>query len=89
MSPQQQPGSSPENVMPQPPQTVTVKDHLYLSDMLSWNLTAAKKAAFFAKQCMDMEVKKELEKTAQMHERHYQQLLTHLQPAAQPGPGAN
>ncbi|RSL30398.1 hypothetical protein D7Z54_26380 [Salibacterium salarium] len=85
MDPQQQQQSpDQQNVMPQPPQTVTVKDHLYLSDMLSWNLNAAKKSAFFAKQCSDMDVKKELEKTAHMHERHYQQLLPHLQSGTQP-----
>ncbi|MFZ4450861.1 hypothetical protein [Salibacterium aidingense] len=85
MSPQQQPqSSSSQNVMPQPPQSVTVKDHLYIEDMLSWNLTAAKKAAFFSKQCTDMEVKQELETMARMHERHYQQLLPHLQSGSQP-----
>ncbi|WP_158737843.1 hypothetical protein [Alteribacillus sp. YIM 98480] len=84
MDQQQQQNQNQQQVMPQPPQHVTVKDHLYLSDMLSWNLNAAKKAAFFAKQCTDMDIKQELEKTAQMHERHYQQLMTHLQSGNQP-----
>ncbi|MFB5660844.1 hypothetical protein [Alteribacillus sp. HJP-4] len=83
---EQQQTASTQNVMPQPPQTITVKDQLYLADMLTWNLNAAKKAAFFAKQCSDMEIKQELEKTAQMHERHYKQLLPHLQSGSQSVP---
>lgn len=81
---QQQQNQNQQQVMPQPPQQVTVKDHLYLTDILSWNLNAAKKASFFAKQCTDMDIKQELEKASQMHVRHYQQLMSHLQPGTQP-----
>ncbi len=73
---QQNPGNQP--VMPEPPQQVTVKDSLYLTDMLSWNLLAMKKAHFFAQQCQDQEIKQALNKCGQMHQKHYQQLLRHL-----------
>jgi hypothetical protein len=78
---QQQPMMNPQNqqgIMQQPPQVVSTKDASYLTDMLSWNLLAMKKAHFFAGQCQDIEVKTELEKCGQMHQRHYQTLLNHL-----------
>ncbi|BAB07208.1 hypothetical protein P4637_00765 [Halalkalibacterium halodurans] len=68
-----------QGVMPQPPQVITVKDQLYITDMLSWNLLACKKAHFFAQQCQDPEVKQALEQAGQMHQRHYTMLLGHLQ----------
>ncbi|WP_431308841.1 hypothetical protein [Halalkalibacter flavus] len=61
-----------------PPPIITTKDHLYINDMLSWNLLAMKKAHFFAEQCQDQEIKSVLEKTGQMHQRHYQKILSHL-----------
>ncbi|WP_223701410.1 hypothetical protein [Sutcliffiella deserti] len=70
----QQPG-----YYPQPPAVVTTKDSLYLADMLSWNLLAMKKAHFFAGQCQDQGVKQAIEKAGQMHQRHYQKILTHIQ----------
>ncbi|PSL44418.1 hypothetical protein B0H94_10828 [Salsuginibacillus halophilus] len=78
MQQQQQTGN--QQIMPQPPQVLTVKDELYLKDMLSWNLLAAKKANFFAEQCQDPEIQQSLQHTCAMHERHYhkfQQLLDH------------
>jgi hypothetical protein len=80
--PQQQPQQTPQNqqgYMPQPPHVMTGKDQLYLTDMMSWNLVAAKKCSFFAKQCQDQEVKAAIQQAAQMHTRHYDQLLQHLQ----------
>ena len=65
--------------LPQPPQVITVKDSLYIKDMLSWNLLAMKKAYYFANQCQDTEVKNLLNKTGQMHQKHYQMILSHLQ----------
>lgn len=67
-----------QGMMPQPPGVVSTKDSLYLTDMMSWNLLAAKKAHFFAGQCQDQQLKAEAEKVGQMHERHYQKLLGHL-----------
>lgn len=76
---QQQPNTGTEQgMMQQPPSVITTKDHLYLTDMLSWNLLAMKKAHFFASQCTDQELKMELEKVGKMHEQHYSRVLTHL-----------
>lgn len=82
MNNQQQSTQSQQPIMPQPPNVLTTKDHLYLTDMLSWNLVAMKKAYHFANECIDQEVKQAIEKAGQMHQRHYEKLLSHLQ--AQP-----
>ena len=71
-------------IMPQPPHVVSVKDSNYLTDMLSWNLLAMKKAHFYAAQCQDQEIIAAIEKTGQMHQRHYQKILGHMQNANQP-----
>lgn len=62
----------------QPPAVISTKDTLYLTDMLSWNLLAMKKAHFFAQQCQDPEIVSELERCGQMHQRHYERILSHL-----------
>lgn len=67
-----------QEIMQTPPSVVSTKDSLYLTDMLSWNLLAMKKAHFFAQQCQDQELKTEIEKCGQMHQRHYEKILTHL-----------
>lgn len=48
---QQQPTNmtQPNGMMMKPPVMVTVKDSLYLTDMLSWNLLAMKKRIFCTK----------------------------------------
>ncbi|UII55461.1 hypothetical protein LS684_17785 [Cytobacillus spongiae] len=68
----------------QPPQVITTKDSLYLTDMLSWNLIAMKKAHFYAEHCQIPQLKAEFEKCGQMHQRHYEQILTHLNQQNQP-----
>jgi hypothetical protein len=70
--------SQQQGIMQTPPSVVSTKDSLYLTDMLSWNLLAMKKAHFFAGQCQDSELKAEIEKCGQMHQRHYEKILTHL-----------
>ncbi|MDP4163121.1 MAG: hypothetical protein Q8906_07330 [Bacillota bacterium] len=67
-----------QGTMEQPPAVMSTKDSLYVSDMLSWNLLAAKKAHFFAQQCQDQELKNEMEKCSAMHQQHYQKILGHL-----------
>ena len=37
----------------QPPNMVSTKDAMYLTDTLSWNLLASKKANFYAQQCQE------------------------------------
>lgn len=54
------------------------KDALYFNDMLSWNLLAMKKAHFYAGQCQDPALKTVFEQCGQMHQRHYEQILKHL-----------
>ncbi|QQK82032.1 hypothetical protein HUG20_16565 [Salicibibacter cibi] len=77
---QQQPGQSgQQNMMMEPPKVLSTKDQLYLSDMLNWNLTATKKANFYAGQCNDNDIKSACQRVAQMHENHYQTLLSLLQ----------
>ncbi|WP_166243292.1 hypothetical protein [Paenibacillus turpanensis] len=66
-------------VMQQPPQVITTKDYLYLKDQLSWELIAMKKCRHFAAECMDTEIRDAIDKAGQMHQRHYELLLKHLQ----------
>lgn len=65
--------------IPEPPNVITTKDLSYLKDALSWELIAFKKLHTFAQQATDPEVKQCLEKIGQMHQQHYEKLLTHLQ----------
>ncbi len=64
--------------MNMPPQVISVKDSLYLEDMLNWNLIAMKKAHFMAEHCQDQTLKQELNQVGQMHHQHYAQILQHL-----------
>ncbi|CAM3598118.1 hypothetical protein [Marinicrinis lubricantis] len=66
-------------IIPTPPQVITTKDCLYLKDQLSWELIAMKKCRHFANECSDPEIKQAIDQAGQMHERHYQLLLKHLQ----------
>ncbi|WP_276355155.1 hypothetical protein [Cohnella caldifontis] len=66
-------------LMQTPPQVITVKDFNYLKDMLSWELLAMKKCSHFAKECSDTDIRTEIDKAGQMHLRHYNLLLKHLQ----------
>lgn len=77
---QQQQNNQQQGIMQQPPQVLTTKDSMYLNDMLSWNLLAMKKAHFVASHCQDPELKAEIDKCGQMHQRHYEQILAHLNP---------
>lgn len=64
--------------MSQPPQMLSTKDCAYLTDALSWELLAAKKAYNFAQMCSDQQVKAQLEQIGQLHQTHYDILLNHL-----------
>jgi hypothetical protein len=65
--------------IPVPPRVITTKDLLYLKDAMSWELGAFKKFHFFAQQATNPQIKQALDKAGQMHQLHYQKLLTHLQ----------
>ncbi|RWZ55051.1 hypothetical protein EQV77_12385 [Halobacillus fulvus] len=64
--------------MTQVPEIVTTKDQLYITDMLSWNLNACKKAHFYAQNCQTPEIQAALEQAGQMHQRHYEKILNQL-----------
>lgn len=76
---QQQNMQNQGQVMNQPPNMLTTKDHLYITDMLSWNLLAMKKANHWAGECQDQEVLTAIEQAGQMHQQHYQKILSHLE----------
>ncbi|PAE09201.1 hypothetical protein CHI12_02615 [Terribacillus saccharophilus] len=72
------PAKNQQNVMLQPPEMVSEKDLLYLSDMLNWNLNAAKKAQHAAGEVQLTDAQEALHTIGQMHQRHYDMLLEHL-----------
>ena len=63
----------------QPPKVITTKDILYLKDQLSWELVAMKKCYHFARECSDSDISQAIDQAGQMHQRHYELLLKHLQ----------
>ncbi|TGB02228.1 hypothetical protein [Halobacillus salinus] len=75
---QNQSNISQAQPMTQVPEIVSTKDQLYIADMLSWNLNACKKAHFFAQNCQTPEIQAALEEAGQMHQRHYDKILNHL-----------
>lgn len=70
---------SQQTPMPSPPTAITTKDLSYLKDAMSWELLAFKKFHFYAQQVNDLEIKQAFEQAGQMHQNHYQRLLSHLQ----------
>jgi hypothetical protein len=77
--PQNQTPTQQQAVMQVPPQVITTKDYLYLKDQLSWELLAMKKCRHFAQECSDPEIGQAIDRAGQMHQRHYNLLLKHLQ----------
>ncbi|UFJ42053.1 hypothetical protein LOK74_06025 [Brevibacillus humidisoli] len=69
--------SQQQQVMMTPPAVVTTKDLLYLRDAMSWMLVAMKKCAHFAQECTDSQVRQAIDQVGQMHQRHYNMLLSH------------
>lgn len=76
---QAQGGQQQQPVMMQPPQVITTKDYQYLKDQLSWEILAMKKCRHYAQESTNPEIKQAIDKAGQMHQRHYQLLLKHLQ----------
>ncbi|NMA61134.1 MAG: hypothetical protein GX956_04520 [Firmicutes bacterium] len=64
--------------MSQPPRMLSTKDCAYLTDALSWELLAAKKAYSYASMCSDQQIKHQLEQVSELHQTHYDLLLNHL-----------
>lgn len=67
-------------VMPEPPNVMSTKDTLYTRDAMSWSLTAAKKYNLFAMMCSDPEIRNYFERIGQIHQKHYNILLSHMNP---------
>jgi hypothetical protein len=76
---QQTQGQPQQPVMMETPKVITTKDCLYLKDQLSWELIAMKKCHHTALECQDPEIAQAIDRAGQMHQRHYQLLLKHLQ----------
>lgn len=68
-------------IMPEPPAVVSTKDHLYLKDAMSWELTSMKRCFHFAREASDPEIQMALDRTGQLHMNHYMRLLNHLNSA--------
>ncbi|KAB2951456.1 hypothetical protein F9B85_12755 [Heliorestis acidaminivorans] len=62
-----------------PHQSLTDKDLLYLTELLFFQLSSAKKCYHFAQECSDQQVRDLLDKAGQMHQRHYKLLLQQVQ----------
>ena len=67
------------NRMAQPPDAITDKDLLYLKDAMSWELLAFKKCRQYASFATDPEIQQQIDAAGQMHQKHYNQLLRHLE----------
>ncbi|MDX9872674.1 MAG: hypothetical protein RBT41_09675 [Clostridia bacterium] len=70
-----------QNKMPEPPKMVSTKDLAYLTDAMSWELDIIKKFNHFAQETQDAKSKNLLTKACQTHQKHYNTLLKHLNPA--------
>ncbi len=81
---QPMPGVGQQNRMSEPPKMVSTKDLAYIKDALSWELDVIKKFNHFARETQDAKTKSLIQKGAQMHQKQYEMLLKHLNPA---GPG--
>lgn len=79
MQQQQQNTAQNQQQMPQPPNVISSKDLLYITDMMSWNLMAMKKAHFYESQCQIPQIAQAMQKVCQLHERHYEKILSHLE----------
>lgn len=65
-------------IMQEPPTVISTKDHLYVKDAMSWELTSMKRCFHFARESRDPEIQMALDRTGQMHLSHYLRLLNHL-----------
>ena len=54
-------GTYQQHSFSQPPQVLSTKDTLYISDALSWELLASKKAHNMADECQDPQIKQKLQ----------------------------
>lgn len=57
---------------------ISIKDLLYIEDMMNWNYLMNKKICDYAECIEDDEVKELLLKAKKMHKKHYKELLNIL-----------
>lgn len=65
--------------MKETPNIISVKDLLYIEDMMNWNFIMNKKIYSFLECVSDSEVKEILTKVKKMHAKHYKELLSILE----------
>lgn len=65
--------------MKETPNIISVKDLLYIEDMMNWNFIMNKKIYSFLECTSDSEVKEILTKAKKMHAKHYKELLSILE----------
>ena len=63
----------------EPPKMISTKDFLYIKDMMSWNLLAAKKMKWAAETCQLPDLKKSFQAAEQLHTKHFEELIKTLQ----------
>lgn len=61
--------------MKETPNIISIKDLLYLEDMMNWNYVLYKKLNVFMECIEDEDIKDLLGKTKKMHKKHYKELL--------------
>lgn len=57
------------------PNIISIKDLLYIEDMLNWNLIMNKKIYSYLECVCDSETEELLTKAKKMHAKHYKELL--------------
>lgn len=65
--------------MKETPNIISVKDLLYIEDMMNWNFVMNKKIYSFLECVNDIEVKDILSKAKKMHAKHFKELLSILE----------
>lgn len=58
---------------------ISGKDLSYLSDELSWELLAMKRCHHYSQHVQDSQLLQVINEVGQMHQRHYEELLSVLQ----------
>lgn len=58
---------------------ISGKDLTYLSDEMSWQLLAMKRCHHYSQHVQNPQLKQAIEQVGQMHQRHFEELLSLLQ----------
>ncbi|XMB85081.1 spore coat protein [Mycoplasmatota bacterium WC44] len=67
------------SIINQPPNVLSVKDNIYIRDMLTSNLMGIKTVNEFRNMTTDPEIKNLLDSVQNMHKKHYDILLNSLE----------